>query len=274
MKILVLGASGYAGSKIREMLLTEYKDVYGTYFTTNKVYEKDRFMFQYGLGDNEALKEILEELNPDIVISSVRGDFSLQIKAHEIISRFLTEKQNKRMIFISTSNVYDGALEEVHTESDVPIAESEYGKFKIQCENILLNELGDNAIIIRVPEIWGRDCPRILKFKNSIKEKLPVQSYENIYVNYTTNKQIGEWILYIVKNNLRGIFHVGSKDICECIEFHKSLSEKLNLPAPSYNINTFNTKLYQAVLPNRKEIPDYLQRTIPEIIEEITEDNK
>lgn len=72
---------------------------------------------------------------------------------------------------------------------------------------------------------------------------------------------------------MRGIFHVGSKDICEYIEFQNRLCKKLNLASPSYNIKKFNTKLYQAVLPNRKEIPNYLQKTISEIIDEATENN-
>jgi dTDP-4-dehydrorhamnose reductase len=270
MKILVLGASGYTGSKIKEVLLTEYQDVYGTYFTQNKNYEKDRFMFQYKLGDDETLKQILEVSNPDIVISSLIGKFSLILHAHQIIADILAEKQNKRMIFISTSNVYDGALDKAHAEIDIPKAESEYGNFKIDCENLLSNKLGENTIIIRVPEIWGINCPRILKFENNIKKQTPIQTYKNIYVNYTTNKQIAEWILYIVKNDLRGTFHIGSKDTCEYIEFQNQLYKKLNFPSPSYNIKRFDTKLYQAVLPSRKEIPDYLQKTISGIIDEIT----
>lgn len=274
MKILILGASGYAGSKIREMLLTEYHDVYGTYFTKNENYEKDSSMFKYELGKDETLKQILESLNPDIIISSLTGDFSLILYAHKIITEFLAEKQNKRIIFISTANVYDGALQDVHTEIDMPKAESEYGKFKIDCENVLSNKLDENAIIIRVPEIWGIDCPRIRKFKSNITNQLPIQTFENIYVNYTTNKQIAQWILYIIKNDLRGTFHIGSKDICEYIEFQNSLYKKLNLPTPLYTIKKFDTKLYQVVLPNRKEIPDYLQMTISQIIDDITESDK
>lgn len=274
MKILILGASGYAGSKIREILLAEYHDIYGTYFTKNENYEKDNSMIQYELGKDEDLKQILESLNPDIVISSLTGDFSLVLDAHKSIADFLVEKQNKRIIFISTSNVYDGALQEVHTEIDMPKAQSEYGKFKIDCENVLLNKLGENAIIIRVPEIWGIDCPRIRNLKSNINKQLPIQTFENIYVNYTTNKQIAQWILYIIKKDLRGIFHIGSKDICEYIEFQNSLYKRLNLPTPVYNIKKFDTKLYQAVLPNRKEIPDYLQMTISEIINDIIESDK
>lgn len=267
MKILILGASGYTGNKIREMLLIEYYHVYGTYFTKSKDYENDKFMFKYELGDDKTLKQILDVLDPDIVVSSLTGDFSLILYSHKIIA----EKHNKRIIFMSTANVYDGRLEDVHTEIDIPKAESEYGKFKIDCENVLLNRLGENAIILRVPEIWGIDCPRICKFKGNISNRFPIQTFENIYVNYTTNKQIAQWILYIIKNDLRGMFHIGSKDICEYIEFQNLLYRRLNLSKPFYNIKRFDTKLYQAVLTNRKEIPDYLQMTISEIIDEIAD---
>lgn len=82
MRILVLGASGYVGSKIKEVLLTEYQEIYGTYFTTSKDYEKDSFMFRYELGEDDILKSILEVSNPDIVISSITGDFSCWFKRY------------------------------------------------------------------------------------------------------------------------------------------------------------------------------------------------
>lgn len=75
------------------------------------------------------------------------------------------------MIFISTANVYDGALDKIHVETDIAKADSEYGKFKIEYENYILNKLGNNTIIIRAPEIWGINCPRILKLESNIKEQ-------------------------------------------------------------------------------------------------------
>lgn len=269
MRILILGASGYAGSKIREVLSTEFENVYGTYCTENLTYKNDSFMFQYKLGDDKSLKKILDLTKPDIVISSIRGEFDLVLKSHEFITNILSKQQNKLMLFISTSNVFDGALEKTHVETDATRAESEYGQFKIECENLLLNKLDKNSIIIRVPEIWGINCSRLINLENNIKNNTPIQSYKNIYVNYTTNKQIAEWILYIIKNDLRGIFHIGSKDICEYIEFQNQLIEKLKLSNLHYNIEKFDTTLYQAVIPNRKEIPDYLQKTISDIIDEV-----
>lgn len=270
MRILVLGASGYVGSKVMDVLSKADQEVYGTYCNTNEAYKNNKFMFQYKLGDNSALNKILETLNPDFVISSIRGDFSLQLEAHHVITGFLEKDKNKKIIFISTSNVFDGEMEKVHTEVDIPKAKSDYGRFKIDCETLLLGKLGKQAIILRIPEVWGVNCPRLINLINSIKEQKSVQAYENIYMNYVTDEQIARWILYIIKNDLQGVFHVGSSDICEYIQFREKLRKRLQLVEPLYTIERFEEKSYQVVLPNRQEIPNFLQIKIDDIIETLT----
>ena len=273
MKILVLGASGYIGRKVREVLLTKHDAVYGTYCKYNREYENDNYMLPFELGNDEGLIQLLETTNPDFVISSLRGEFSLQLNAHEIIGDFLKKNRNKRMIYISTANVFDGAMEQPHVESDKPEAKSEYGKFKIECEELLSNQLKDNNIIIRIPGVWGKNCPRILEFIHNMKYQLPVQTYENIYMNYTTNQQIAEWIQYIIQNDLRGIFHIGSTDICEYHQFQEQLRQGIGGVNPIYQVEPSEVKLYQAVIPNRKEIPEAMQMTIEDIIDELAREH-
>ena len=274
MNILVLGASGYVGSKVREVLLTEHEAVYGTYCKQKQEYENDSYMLQYEVGNDKNLIHMLETINPDVVISSLRGEFSLQLHKHEIIADFLMNKPNKRMIYISTANVFDGAMGQEHEEMDVPKAESEYGKFKIKCEELLSNKLMNANIIIRIPGVLGKNCPRVLEFIHNMKHQLPIQTYENIYMNYTTNQQIAEWIQYIIRNDLRGVFHIGSKDVCEYTHFQEQLRQGIGLSKPIYQVEPSEVKLYQAVLPNRKEIPESMQVTIQDIISDLVSEHR
>lgn len=274
MNILVLGGSGYIGSKVREVLLTDHEVVYGTYCNKRQEDENDSDMFQFELGNDENLIQLLERTKPDLIISSLRGEFSLQLHAHEIIADFLSNQPNHRMIYISTANVYDGALEQPHVETDLPKADSEYGKFKIDCEELLLSRLKENLIIIRIPQVWGKNCPRILQLIHDMKEHLPIQTYENLYLNYTTDQQIAEWIHYIIQNDLRGIFHIGSSDICEYHQFQEQLRQALGLLDPVYQVEPSEVKLYQAVLPNRREIPESMQMTIQDMIDELAREHK
>ena len=268
MKILVLGASGYTGRYVKRVLEKQNHSVLGTYRTPVAEYERDCSMMNYELSNESKLKVILEYTNPEIVISCLDGDFGKQLKAYQIVIDYLAKFRTKKFIFLSTSNVFDGTLETAHYENDKPVAASEYGKFKIQCENLIKKALGDNGIIIRIPEIWGIGCPRLEEIKTKIREDKPISIVKNIFVNYTTNKQIAMWINYIIENDLKGIFHVGTKDLSESMQFHKELISSLQLGKPNYNvIKEFPLKQIQAVLPNRSDIPVSMQFGVDDVIE-------
>ncbi len=270
LKILILGASGYAGSYIKKVLDEKFNDVFGTYHTLRNDYKGNMSMIPYELGDMEGLLNILQKVNPDIVISCLTGDFTKLVLLHTIISEYIKEKENGRLIFLSSANVFDGALEKAHFEYDVPKAASEYGKFKIQCEKIICGALGERGIIIRIPEIYGRNCPRILKLKEAVKAHIPIKTFQNLYMNYTTNRQIAEWIAYIIENDLTGIFHVGTKDMSDYAGFQKKLADKLSLGQPTFEITKEPIRLTQAVLPGRNEIPDSIQLNVEDVIHHIT----
>ncbi|MEY9975691.1 NAD-dependent epimerase/dehydratase family protein [Lysinibacillus sp. RC79] len=80
-KVLILGASGLIG----KALIEEYKDVfdlYGTYSSsTTNLYREQQF--QINITEIDKLKGILRTINPDIVISCLRGDFKQQLEFHK-----------------------------------------------------------------------------------------------------------------------------------------------------------------------------------------------
>lgn len=130
MKILIFGASGYAGSCIKKTLEARSHEITGTCRTLRPPYSNDASMARYELGDEKRLNELLRDINPDMILSCLTGGFDQQENAYESILRFLKEKPRGKFLFLSTSNVFDGALESAHYENDAPKAESEYGQFK------------------------------------------------------------------------------------------------------------------------------------------------
>ena len=84
----------------------------------------------------EALKEVLLREDPDVVISSVRGDYPAQITFHRALAEWLAGK-DKRLLYMSTANVFDGRLTQPWTEADPPAPASDYGVFKRDCEAML-----------------------------------------------------------------------------------------------------------------------------------------
>ncbi|MEA4920533.1 MAG: sugar nucleotide-binding protein [Clostridiaceae bacterium] len=266
MNILVFGASGYAGSEIKRKLEEDFSDVFGTYHSSPASAEEAAFMLFHSLDDHEGLYKILRQIDPQIIIYCLRGDFEKQLEATRIMTEFLKGKENGKMIFLSTANVFDGALEEAHFENDPPRAKSEYGRFKIQSEELITSALGENGVVIRIPEVYGKECPRLQKLRSAALENRKVSSFGNVFVNYTTNRQIAEWIAYIIQNHLTGIFHIGTKDMREYIVFQKELLTELGLEPPDFEVTEMPSPLIQAVLPGREDIPQSMQICVKDVI--------
>lgn len=266
-KILILGGSGLVGRSLINEFIAEY-EVYGTYSSkmiTNLPKEKQ---FQLEVQEITKMTEILSSIQPDIVISCIRGEFSQQLKFHKELAEVIRNKKSN-LYYFSTTNVFDGDFSRTHCETDLPIAESEYGNYKINCENTLKGILAERVHVIRIPAIWGKDSPRWNSMKESIKNKNEIDAYSNLLCTNLSDVQLAKQLRYIIENNLKGIFHLGSVDTMTQSEFYRLL---LNHLGPNLNLLKQNTYLdssktyYFALKSNRDDIPETLQTTNQEII--------
>ncbi|MCI6276424.1 MAG: sugar nucleotide-binding protein [Clostridium sp.] len=266
MRILVLGASGYAGSRIFNDLSKDH-EVYGTYYSQETRIENQSRMIRFDIADSDKFSEILEIVKPDIIISSLRGDYEAQKVCHKQAAKYISEKTGGKLIFLSTANVFDNELNFPHYEEDKLQSQTDYGKFKIQCENMLEDILGEKSIIIRIPLILGKDCPLINRMKSYMKNNESITLYENLFVNYTLDIQISKYIQYILEEDLNGIFHIGSRDSCDYAEFFKELANRMGFENPDFNIETSLDKKYQIVFTSRRDIPEALQMSVRDVID-------
>lgn len=259
-KVLILGASGTVGTAIYKRL-SQYSifDVYGTYFSSKP---DDPHMRHFSLENPERINDILADIAPDIVISALRGDFEKQIEAHVFLVKYL-ESNHGRLIYFSTANVFDGRPECPHYESDSPQAVSEYGKFKICCENTLRDLLGNSAIILRIPFVYGRNSVRMRQIKDGCK-KGALDVYKDLFSNYVTDVQIADYVEWIIREKKEGIFHIGTTDVVSHSEFTKRLIQGLGNGYPAFNYPEAAGTM--AVLTERKDIPHRLEWDVERVI--------
>lgn len=268
--VLIFGASGYIGGYLKKFLQTKCRYVAGTFRSENCENVADEKMFFYDLKEEDNLEAILGKKDWDILISCLRGDFQQQIDAHQRIAEYVKRDANKKLIFFSTANVFDGELECGHYEEDAPKSVSTYGTYKIACEKMIQEELGTQAIILRIPEVWGENCPRILQIKKSIQKHEPVPIYKNYYFNYVTPDWIGRWIVYILEHDLQGFFHIGTKDTEDYAEFRKRVIKERQLGEAQYVVQEeCPNRQIQAVLLGRRDIPAELQFYIEDVLKEL-----
>ncbi|MDR7071610.1 sugar nucleotide-binding protein [Fictibacillus barbaricus] len=272
-KVLILGASGLVGRALINELNDRF-DVYGTYSSTQPSLPENR-QFQLEIQEIESLQGIIQSIKPDIVISCLRGEFIQQLKFHKELAMEL-RKMDSRMYYFSTTNVFDGDLSKPHSETDTPISESDYGKFKLECEKMLTEILDERLVIVRIPAIWGKDSPRWHEINESIKNNKEITVYSNLVCNNHLDIVLAKQIRYIIENELKGIFHLGSTDLMTQAQFYEQILSKLE-----YEGNLLRYTVYQepkdtgyfTLKSIRNDLPESLQYTNEDIISYLLEES-
>lgn len=257
--VLVLGGSGLIGQAVvKELSRANQYRVFGTYLT-HKGTLIDSDNFKYEVGNEVRLAQLLTAIKPDFVISCLRGDFDKQLQAHRQVSDYLKENKG-RLIYFSTLNVFDGDITKPHDENEEPISKSEYGQFKIKCENLITEILADQACILRVPMIWGKESPRLSQLKAALLANEKIETYANLRINTYTDKMLAEAVAFILEQPMRGIFHLG----CTSAMNHKLFYEELiQAIAPEQGEILWDEKTEEGIQAlssvRRQEFPNYFK---------------
>ena len=250
-RILILGASGLVGNALANELNKKY-EVYGTH-NSNEIASIKSIYFN--ISEVYKIIDILNTVKPLKIVYCLRGNFNCQIEVLSELVKYL-KPINGKLYFCSTANVFDGDITTPHFKNHELIAESDYGKFKIQCEKILEKGLGDNSIIFRLPMIWGKNSPRLNSLITALKSSEKIDVYTNLYLNNNTDVMLAKQISYIIENELKGIFHLGSNEIINYYEFIKNIITTLEYNHTNFNEEELSAeKHYLAVLPNAEDLP-------------------
>ncbi len=223
-KLLIIGASGLVGKALALQCKDEF-DIYGTYYTSSTNLSEDK-QFQLDIQNVDQFKTILYDVEPDLVISCLHGDFEQLLAFHQLLATEL-KNRNSLVYFLSTTNVFDGDLSRHHSEADEPFSKSEYGQYKIHCENMLQQLLRERAIIIRIPGIWGKDSPRRNTLLKNIETNEPIKAYQNLECSFLSDVQLAEQLYFVLKSEIRGIIHLTSEDKVIESKFYELLIKKL-----------------------------------------------
>ena len=178
-RIVILGASGFLGNAIYKELCSYFK-TFGSYCNQNSLFKKNKQFFHYD-HEQDDIYEILETLKPNIIISSLRGNFTSQVLAHQHMIEYIS-KHNCKLIFLSSSNVFDAYSKYPSYENDKTLSESIYGRFKIKIENALMRLPKKKWTILRLPMVFGPQSPRIEEIKTVSKDL----KYMGLYI-FTKN---------------------------------------------------------------------------------------
>jgi len=222
VKILILGASGTVGGVLCNVLSNEY-ETYGTYNKKKPDNANEKYWLKYDIADKGLTDDMLGTVKPDIVISSLTGNFENQLHAHERMIKYL-KQHSGFCIFLSTANVFDGSPDGCHSEADSPYPFSDYGKYKVKCEEMIKSLDEDKNLIVRLPKILAKH--KTADTIQHVKSGHPI--YSNLYMNLNTDENVASAVQYCIDINKSGILHLTSHDDMSVDECFKLLLKQNN----------------------------------------------
>ena len=225
---------------------------------------------------NEKIKTQFNELvelgkKTDLEGKNIVGDFFKTIDTAKEDIESQIEKNKTKLMFLSSSNVFDSFINYPSYEEDKTFSRSVYGRFNIHIENKILRMKNKNWCINRSSMIFSKNSKRINDLKQNLKKSIPIEIFPNLIININSEEYLSKQIHYIISRNLGGIFHHGSHDLINHEELIKIILSKLN--PTDYNFKyvfTTNENRYLSLLSKSNKFPEHLNFSFDSVISEIT----
>ena len=250
MKILVTGKNGQLGKSIHKIITGNEKN--------------SEFVFvgreALDLSSQDSIIDYFNNNSFDIIINCAaytavdKAEKEVELANyinHLAISKIaeISNKQEIKLIHISTDYIFDGISEKAYLESDDPSPLNIYGKSKLAGEVAVCAAMQKNAIIIRTSWLYSEYSNN---FVDTILRK--AQKFDELSVvsdqfsSPTNASDLAKVIIQIInhkrfKNHdqLTQIYHYSSNGVCSWFEFAREILELANIDC---QVNPIETKDY------------------------------
>ena len=250
MKILVTGKNGQLGKSIHKIITGNEKN--------------SEFVFvgreALDLSSQDSIINYFNNNSFDIIINCAaytavdKAEKEVELANyinHLAISKIaeISNKQEIKLIHISTDYIFDGISEKAYLESDDPSPLNIYGKSKLAGEVAVCAAMKKNAIIIRTSWLYSEHSNN---FVDTILRK--AQKFDELSVisdqfsSPTNASDLAKVIIQIINHKkfrnhdqLTQIYHYSSYGVCSWFEFAREILELANIDC---QVNPIETKDY------------------------------
>jgi dTDP-4-dehydrorhamnose reductase len=235
MRILILGASGYLGSRLF-VILQKYGTVFGTFNSNGFVSEN----MVYWDGDSKLLLHILTKLEPELVIncsgfaevdqSEINPEKAFYLNAivpHHISS--VCQELNIKYVHISTDHYIGGKTLLLEEEMSVTCPNI-YSASKLLGENYVL-AANLNSIVVRANffHFSKNSSNKFLdRCLNQPDNGAEIHGFQDIFYTPISTIYLASAIMTLVNQNFKGLIHVASSERISKYIFLKEIFRYMN----------------------------------------------
>lgn len=231
MKILLFGGSGLIGSRLIELLESEYNIVAPSHH-------------QLDLTDRSKVEHFIQTLEPGYIIYAA-GLTSVDIAEQDPKLAYLLNAQTPAfiakkaasfdipMLYFSTDAVFDGSKSSspyLENENTNPL--SEYGKSKLLGEQMVIDASSRNCIV-RIIIAYSYTFTKRKRFVQialeTLKKEEKFAGVKDQIANPIYVDDVIDAVDLLIKSKSHGIYHLGARDYVTNFEFVKKLARHFNL---------------------------------------------
>jgi len=240
-KMLVVGASGLLGHDVCHLLKNAF-EVTGTYRA--HPFEEDGVeAVRMDLGAAEDIEAVVRRVRPAVLLmcaamTGVDACEEAPQQADELNHRAVLRVVRAldglptKLVHVSTDYVFPGTQSRPYLEVDPTGPRSVYGRTKLLGEGAALSRRG--SLVLRVSSVWGpspregRDSFATWVVTNLRKGK-PVKLFSDQRVSPTYTGAFAMLIPRILTADLKGIYHLASRDCLSRLETGRVIAEIFDL---------------------------------------------
>ena len=282
-KILVLGASGYLGSRIYSSISNSY----GTFFSNSLVNE---FNLCYLDALNlDKLSKLLKEIRPVVIINCIgftdvddcekfpEKNWILNCKLPVSIAE-ICDVNDVKFVHISTDhylNITNAKLLETDTIDLV----NQYSYTKFYAEKMII-KANQNAIVIRANFFhfnFEKPTTFLDKLIINSRNKVITQSYNDVWFTPVSTKTLILYLNKLLELNFSGLINVSSNEVVSKYDFHQTVLDCLNISKDWHRPFSIDDIKLRALRPkymalDNRKLLEITRITIPNIYDMIVEE--
>lgn len=228
MRMLITGAAGMLGSEAMEYYGKKYTcigtDIVKDYYTDSLI----------DITNYTDVLNLFNEIKPDIVLHCAAminvDECELNYnKAHNINTLAtlniadICSHINAKLIYISTSMVFDGYSKTPYIETDETAPLNVYSHTKYEGERLIMDRV-KNHLIIRTNIFGTKPGSFGMWIYDTLKNGQDIRLYKNIYFNTLYVPDFLKHLEMIIDKT--GIYHLSSRDSMTKLEYGQLMKEK------------------------------------------------
>lgn len=236
----VLGANGMVGSA----LMCYMADAVGTYHNHKDNLLPNRKYEPLDISNRDAVDKFFATYNPRIVYLSAYNpnvDGCENIESDKVnllgVSNVISncDIHNAKLVFFSTSYVFDGESQVPYKPADETFPINRYGRQKEQMEKTIQNREGLQWLIIRTVGVFGKEgSPKnfVDQVRRAVKEGKKIFVPVDQTMNPVWSMDLARTSMHLAARYGGAVFHVAGNKCLTKYEFAINVAYKLGCPKP------------------------------------------